>query len=133
MARKRSREELEKALENMSAYQEAFWALQRGEKPVKIQNEERTVYLLGASRACGGVVWLDPDGVGVHYAERWANEASRSIDPYVADIGRKVFRAVADAIKARVAKDQARVDALAGDVNYDASKGPIGLGLKPRV
>jgi hypothetical protein len=113
MARKRSREELEKALYDMGAYQEAFWALQRGEKPVKIENEQRAVWLLGASRSCGGVVWLDPDGVSVHFAERWANDASRSVDSYIADIGRKVFRAVADAIKARMAKDQARVDAMA--------------------
>jgi hypothetical protein len=107
----------------MSAYQEAFWCLQRGEKPVKIENEERAVWLLGASRACGGVVWLDPDGVGVHYAERWAGEASRSVDPYIADIGRKVFCAVADAIKSRIAKDQARVVSCYATVCAENSEG----------
>lgn len=116
MAKRKTRDELEKDLRDMGAYQEAFWALQRGEKPVKIQNEQRTVWLLGAGRSCGGVVWLDPDGVSVHFAERWASEASRSIDPHIADIGRKVFRVVADAIKARIAKDQARIDSLENGV-----------------
>jgi hypothetical protein len=115
MARKRSREELEKAVHDLGAYQEAFWALRKGEKPIKIANEEREVWLLGASRACGGVVWLD-EGVSVHYAERWASDASRSVDPYVADLGRKVFRVVADAIKARIATDEARVAAIANGV-----------------
>jgi hypothetical protein len=122
MAKRRSREELEKALHDAGAYQEAFWALQRGDKPVRIANEERSVWLLGASRACGGVVYQE-DGVSVHYAERWASEASRSVDPYIADIGRKVFRAVADAIKARMKADEEKYRARLAALSADALDG----------
>jgi hypothetical protein len=104
MAKRRSRDELEKALHDLGAYQEAFWALQRGEKPIEVTSGERSVWLLGLGRASGGVVMTEPEGYSVHYAERWASDASRSVDPYVADLGRKVFRAVADGIKARYSK-----------------------------
>jgi hypothetical protein len=109
MARKRTREELEKALHDMGAYQEAFWALNRGEKRVKLTSGDHSVWLLGLGRASGGVVMTEREGYSVHYAERWASDASRSVDPYIADLGRQVFRAVANAIKARYAESTPRV------------------------
>lgn len=113
MARRKTRDELEKQVHDLGAYQEAFWALQRGEKPIRVSTDPegqysdystRTVWLLALGRASGGVVMLDPHGTSVYYAERWASDASRSIDPYIADLGCKVFRTVADAIKARMNK-----------------------------
>jgi hypothetical protein len=113
MAKRRTREELEKSIHDLGAYQEAFWALQRGEKPLRVSTDpeglssdfsERTVWLLALGRASGGVVLLDPSGLGVTYAERWASDASHSPDPYRASLGRKVFALVADAIKERCSR-----------------------------
>lgn len=100
MAKRRTREELESQIKSLEAYQEAFFCLRKGRKPVKISNEQRTVYLLGAGRASGGVVFTEPEGYSVRYATGWASEASRSVDPYIADLGRKVQACITAATKA---------------------------------
>jgi hypothetical protein len=100
MAKRRTREELESTIKGLEAYQEAFFCLQNGRKPIKIKNEQRTVWLLGAGRSSGGVVFMEPEGYTVRYATEWASEASRSVDPYIADLGRKVHACINAAVKA---------------------------------
>ena len=102
MSKKKSRAELEQEVQDLSAYQEAFWALQKGEKPVKLTSGPESVRLLGAGRACGGVVLLDADGCCVRYAEKWSIVAQHSFSPYLADLARQVQRAVAEGVKRRL-------------------------------
>jgi hypothetical protein len=103
VSRRQTVAELLGQVKALEPYQEAFWALRRGEKPVLFTSGEgeefRSVELLGASRACGGVVLLEGS---VMYAERWAAEATHSVDPYLADLGRRVHRAIVEAVRARV-------------------------------
>jgi len=108
MAKRRTREELQQTIQSLEPYQEAFWCLRKGMKPTKISNEERTVWLLGASRASGGVVFTEPEGYSVCWACQWANEASLSVDPYIADLGRKVRASVDAVVKAICAGTEKR-------------------------
>jgi hypothetical protein len=119
--RKRTRSELEQAVREGDAYREAFWALMRGEKPIAVVSGEldasgepasyedgspagARAWLLGPFRASGGVVLLDAGGTSVRWALEWASDVQHlaSVNPYLADVGRKVFRLCADAIKERV-------------------------------
>jgi hypothetical protein len=86
MTIRRTRADLESAIADLEPYREAFWAIQRGEKPVKYTSGEWSVWLLGASRACGGVVLLNPEGTCVHYAERWASPGRGMAAPLMSRI-----------------------------------------------
>lgn len=95
MSKKPTKAEIQESLrlaeQNLYAYQEAFWALQRGEKPVRLESGGFAVLVLGAGRACGGVT-LTPDGMVIKNASRWAGEAASSYNPYVRDLAQQVVR-----------------------------------------
>ena len=82
---------------SLLAFQEAFWALRRGEVPVKFssgEDERRVeVELLGAARASGGVVLVGDSPV---LATDWTTTASKHSDAYVRDVAYKVQRAMAE-------------------------------------
>lgn len=105
MSRRPTVAELQDKVKALEPYQEAFLAYRRGEGPVVFTSTEECeeplfVELLGAERACGGVVVLN--GGTVAYAERWAAEATHSQNPYLADLGRRVHRHIAEAVRRRV-------------------------------
>ena len=85
----------------LGAYQEAFYALRRGEVPLKLVSGEDAderrveVELVGATRACGGVVIVHDTPM---YAGDWTAAAQRHPDAYVRDLAHKVDRAVSDAM-----------------------------------
>lgn len=106
--RKLTRDELLEQIESLKAYQEAFWALQRGEKPIRISvgdgDNECTVWVLGASRACGGLVLHDVKGASVEYVFAWSSRAGRNtVDPYLRELAHKVQKYCVEAIKIRYA------------------------------
>lgn len=74
-----------KLTKSLSAYEEAFWAMQRGETPVRLSSGDRSVELLGADRACGGVVVRGPD---VTYANDWMKKIGN--DPSLRDIANQI-------------------------------------------
>ncbi len=94
---------LEEQLREMGAYREAFFCLRAGESPVEIASgeDERRVSaeLLGAHRACGGVVIVSGS---VRYASDWCASARQNDDAYVQDLVHKVERAVSSAVHERV-------------------------------
>lgn len=81
------------------AYQEAFWALRRGELPVRLASSEGErrveVEVLGAGRVCGGVVIVGD--AGVLMADDWCAAQRRHPDVYVQDLARQVARYIGDA------------------------------------
>ena len=106
--RKLTRDELLEKIDSLTAYQEAFWALQRGDKPVRLStgegDTECTVWVLGASRACGGLVLHDEKGASVEYAFAWSSRAGQNtVDPYLRELAHKVQKFCTDAIKIRYA------------------------------
>ena len=91
MARKTvSRETYDECSNQLGAYQEAFWALRRGETPIKVTVSgsecEISAEVLGITRACGGVV---VDGSHVSYMTDWLLRASK-LDAYHRELARKV-------------------------------------------
>lgn len=99
MARRRTRAELEAQAKEVSVYQEAFWALRRGEKPRKYKSGEHTIETLALKRAHGGLVLL-PHGT-VLFAERWMAEAEKAFSPYVRELAGKVRQAIREANEIR--------------------------------
>jgi len=90
------REAFDDVTKQLHAYQEAFWALRRGEKPIKLTvaagtDMEHTIEALALSRACGGVVL---DGPGVTYASEWCMRAIATGDAYRRELARFVEREV---------------------------------------
>jgi hypothetical protein len=84
-----------------SAYQEAFWALQRGETPVRLHSGERHIELLAPHRHCGGVV---VQGCHVVFADAWVAMVDQYSEPYLQDLARQVRRAQSDAFTERLAE-----------------------------
>lgn len=99
--------DLEAKVRELSAYQEAFYCLRKGEKPLTVtsgeDDREVKVELLGASRAAGGVI-IDNGGASVRYADDWIAANREHIDPYVRDVAHKVQRVRNDIIAERVRK-----------------------------
>jgi hypothetical protein len=92
--------ELQRQLTNVareaSAYQEAFWAIQRGDTPITLTSGEHTIQLLAPGRACGGVVVMD--GLVV-FADEWIS-ATREADPYRVELSRRVRQLQGEALEA---------------------------------
>ncbi len=96
----RKREEEQSREKVLGAYQEAFWAMRRGEKPIRLSSGEEDrrveIELWAPSRACGGIVIAHDSPV---YASDWSMTALRHPDAYVQDLGRLVQHAVSEANK----------------------------------
>jgi hypothetical protein len=97
----------EARVRELTAYQEAFHCLRKGEQPLLLtsgeDDREVKVELLGAARAAGGVI-VDNEGAGVRYADDWIAANQEHIDPYVRDLVHKVQRARDNIITERVRK-----------------------------
>lgn len=87
-------DQLTKVSREACAYQEAFWALQRGDKPIKLTSGEKSIELLAPHRMCGGVV---VDGSMVRYADDWIANA-HTVDPYIRDLAHQIRRHQSEAL-----------------------------------
>lgn len=106
MARRKTVAELESEIARLQPYQEALFCLAGAVSDaveasgIRIHSGEHTFFLIGASRAAGGViVTVDPTilGYACDVAQRW--EASG--DPYLRDCAGQVRRAQKQAAERR--------------------------------
>jgi hypothetical protein len=89
--RSKTKAELQEENNELRAYQEAFWALQRREIPRRIQSGEHHVHVLALSRGHGGIVLLGwPDSTSVTWAESILPKWQHGSDPYLQEIGSKI-------------------------------------------
>lgn len=91
--------QLVRVAKEATAYQEAFWALQRGDEPIKLTSGEHHIDLLAPHRYCGGVVVQGPHVV---MADAWVALVDEHASAYLKDLARQVRKAQVDAIEARL-------------------------------
>ena len=89
MAKRKTKADLERELEGMRPYQEAYWALRRGEKPIKLTSGEYVIEVLALRRAHGGLVIDTPS---VYYLEKWTAAHQNSVNPYIRELARKAWQ-----------------------------------------
>lgn len=99
----KTREELAQDVHDLRAYQEAFWAMQAGKKPVKVQQGSRAVHVLAVDRRAGGVLLFEDGGSST---VRWASDVlpgwERGSDPYwraIAAHVRRMQKAAAEGVR----------------------------------
>lgn len=90
--------QLTKLAREASAYQEAFWALQRGDKPIRLTSGPHTINLLAPQRHCGGLVVED---CLVTFADEWISRCF-DVDPYAQDLVRRIRKLQGEALDARL-------------------------------
>ncbi len=77
------------AVQDRNAYQEAFFLLRKGDKSVVLTSGERSIELLGAYRASGGLVI---DEGSVSYASVWMERVRAAGDAYLGDLCFQIVR-----------------------------------------
>lgn len=83
---------------HLAAYQEAWFC--RHENPVVVESGPHTFYLVGLSRASGGVAWAENSANHVVWIETLCTALSvRSDDAYTRDLASKIRRAQHEAIQ----------------------------------
>lgn len=124
VARKKTREELEREVARLQATEEAFYALMRGPasagRMVTVANADgetpRSVSVLGIERAAGGVVvFIDGEPCAPQYLCDWCQriEANPHVDPYRRDVANKARKAQAEAARSReTQRPHVAVDAM---------------------
>ena len=98
----KTKAELQEENKGLRAYQEAFWALQRREMPVRIQSGEHHVHVLAMSRGHGGIVIILENTVV--WAEEILPRWQHGSDPYLQEIGSKIRQLQKDEVEKRFSK-----------------------------
>lgn len=112
MARKKTREELEREISRLQVTEEAFYCLMRGPatagRMVTFANADgetpRSVSVLGIDRAAGGVVvFVDGEPCAPQYLCDWCQriETDPHADPYRRDVASKARKGQSEAIRTR--------------------------------
>ena len=95
MAKRRTREELEREIARLQPHEELVYIYRRGDGPrdhIPIESGEWRFELLGADRACGGVI-LDREGHLIGFACDVAQRWVASGDVYLSDCAAQIRRA----------------------------------------
>lgn len=93
--------QLTRVAREASAYQEAFWALRRGETPRRVVAGPHAIELLALGRHCGGVVL---EGSLVTFADEWIGRVDDACDAWTHELVRRIRRLQADALDERLAE-----------------------------
>lgn len=102
MPRKASRAELEEQIRQLQPYQEAFFCLMQGLKPIQVHSCDVFVTVVGMERAPGGVIiGVNGEGCAVQWISdvmaRWAHGG----DPYFREIASKLSKLQVDYLEKR--------------------------------
>jgi hypothetical protein len=86
-----TKKQLEEDVRSLQAYQQAFWCLQRGERPQRLSSGDYEIELLGLGRGAGGVVI---QGGTVTWLSDWyglvtRSESCYSVCPYMRELASK--------------------------------------------